>query len=333
MKGYDSVLFPILQALFEQICNDRFPLRDQALTATDARPLAITQLADFVKKLNNDHSMEGYQKALNDVLNSDIKCERCHSCAHCLCFFYLEIACVKGEDPLRQKAIEQKKLLEEQHGQLSFRRPPSFLQRHFDNHVDMWAKYKESYESRHELSDQEKEAYNSLIVLKGISSSSPFILNGIYASKHFTGGGFFIRYKGLGIVVDPGYGFVENMRNYNICIQDINVVIITHHHIDHNNDMRIIEDMNHQFQEKGNPHIIQWYVDQQTYKLHCNGMNNKENVVHPLSPAESLEAIQLSDYVSFNIFRTEHVLENLCIVNVRLAQYLIFLNLIKASPL
>ncbi len=116
---------------------------------------------------------------------------------------------------------------------------------------------------------------NCLIMLKGWSSSTPLINSPNFRNQKF-GGGFYIRYNGLGIVVDPGCNFVENMHEHGIYISDIDYVIITHSHIDHYNDMETLATMNYEYNKiikdrsfpkfkNLQPHKINWLVDGITY--------------------------------------------------------------------
>jgi len=50
------------------------------------------------------------------------------------------------------------------------------------------------------------------------------------------GGGYFIRYRGQGIVIDPGYDFIRNFAEADGRICDIHHIVITHAHIDHTQD-------------------------------------------------------------------------------------------------
>ncbi len=47
------------------------------------------------------------------------------------------------------------------------------------------------------------------------------------------GGGYFLKWGGIGIVIDPGFNFIENFHSQGLRIQDIDYVFITHAHIDH----------------------------------------------------------------------------------------------------
>jgi len=101
-------------------------------------------------------------------------------------------------------------------------------------------------------SAQRLDAYNSflnkprtiteqdckLIVLRRWNSFTPglpLLTNG--ASK---GGGYFICWKGKGIVIDPGFDFVENFAEAGLSLEDIDAILITQAHIDHTNDLETL---------------------------------------------------------------------------------------------
>ena len=57
-----------------------------------------------------------------------------------------------------------------------------------------------------------KTVDNKLIVLKGMSSSTPAILNGAFGTQSYHGGGLYLNWFGFGIAIDPGYHFIENLQ-------------------------------------------------------------------------------------------------------------------------
>ncbi len=52
-----------------------------------------------------------------------------------------------------------------------------------------------------------------------------------------TGGGYLLLVGGLGIVIDPGLGFGANFRRNGFMPRNMDVVVATHHHVDHTGDM------------------------------------------------------------------------------------------------
>jgi len=73
---------------------------------------------------------------------------------------------------------------------------------------------------------------NQLVVLRKWNSYTPVLppKREDYSSK---GGGYFIRFDKIGIVVDPGYNFIENFLKSGFKLDDIDYIFISHAHNDH----------------------------------------------------------------------------------------------------
>lgn len=131
-------------------------------------------------------------------------------------------------------------------------------------HSDQQIIMKETYKKNYTLSKRKRPAWmkeNYLLCLKGWSSSTPeFSLGKNISDKLFKGGGLYIRWQNKGIVIDPGINFMENFHNYELYAQDINYVIVTHNHIDHNCDLNTIIDLDYQLGLK-----LHYYLDESTY--------------------------------------------------------------------
>ena len=76
-----------------------------------------------------------------------------------------------------------------------------------------------------------------LEVLRRWNSYTPIIANDYHISK---GGGYFIRAGGCGIVIDPGFNFIDNFKGAGHKFYEIDVVIISHAHNDHTADLESI---------------------------------------------------------------------------------------------
>lgn len=102
------------------------------------------------------------------------------------------------------------------------------------------------YQERERHSQFGHDITDRFICLKGFSSSTPVIHSATFDQSH-QGGGFYFRFAGHGIVVDPGIGFISQMHNRQIYISDVDTVIVTHAHVDHNNDVRLLSSLNHEY--------------------------------------------------------------------------------------
>lgn len=78
-----------------------------------------------------------------------------------------------------------------------------------------------------EIIESNGECEFDLEIMKRWNSFTPLVVNN---SK---GGGYFIRYNGRGIVVDPGYNFIENFKSLGHKFHEIDCVFISHSHDDH----------------------------------------------------------------------------------------------------
>ena len=98
-----------------------------------------------------------------------------------------------------------------------------------------------------------KEDRDFLIACRHWNSSTPVIprqssdlLPLSRLSGYGYGGGYFLVLKGVGIVVDPGYGFMQLLYNsYGYTICDVDAVFVTHDHPDHWADLANILVLKH----------------------------------------------------------------------------------------
>ena len=63
------------------------------------------------------------------------------------------------------------------------------------------------------------------------------------------GGGYFLCLEGIGIVVDPGINFIRNALSAGLSIKDIDIVILTHSHVDHTADFEGIVTLFHEIND------------------------------------------------------------------------------------
>lgn len=173
----------------------------------------------------------------------------------------------------------------------------------------MQQKYCEKYENekgkRKWLND------NYIMCLKGWSSSTPEFSWMSTENNPKCGGGFYIRYCNHGIVIDPGINYMENLHRNNLFIQDIDLVIVTHNHIDHNADLLAILDMSYQTGKE-----IRYYLDAKTYEKCMKEIDEiekqKSGLVKKIYPdaSEQVKNINIpvdgAENIVLKICQTEH---------------------------
>lgn len=124
---------------------------------------------------------------------------------------------------------------------------------------------KDAYSMHLQERDFRLDKRSYLMILKGFSSSTPFfysaLKDGFYKSP-IKRGGFFLKWRGYGLVIDPGINFMENMHQNGLSLKDINGIIFTHDHIDHNGDLMTIDDLASQFGRTD----IELLADKRTFK-------------------------------------------------------------------
>ena len=263
----DTVLLPGLQYIGGQlqkgITDEFFESFDELLRICD-----VPEVENIFKSIRDWFSL--YQKnpdaaktELEIMMHNPLECRQCFSCQQCLPVFleelYASLYESGGGERLKGRMKGDKYYV--------FSRFPDNLYRQLDART----KAGEYYWEQCKRFGKFKTVDNKLIVLKGMSSSTPAILNGAFGTQSYHGGGLYLNWFGFGIAIDPGYHFIENLHANGLSILDIDAVVITHEHIDHTNDIRILDDLNYNLSSylRGsiNEHKIKWYVDSVTYDI------------------------------------------------------------------
>jgi phosphoribosyl 1,2-cyclic phosphodiesterase len=86
-----------------------------------------------------------------------------------------------------------------------------------------------------------------LLVLREWNSYTPVIPSDQETDR---GGGYFLYHHGKGIVIDPGYDFLENFYRAGGRVHDIDAVVITHAHDDHTADFEALMTLLHQYNRR-----------------------------------------------------------------------------------
>lgn len=202
--------------------------------------------------------LETLQKAARQSKEKANQCGICAVCENCAYRFYQSIL----------------------DGNITERPLPVSLKDYFNHSPQLYY-----YQQRSKNAQDRKNLEDHLICLKGFASSTPAITTATFDSN-CVGGGLYINYQGKGIVIDPGIGFVKNMHEAGIFIEDIDIVIVTHNHIDHNMDMSIISSLKYDLvrynEQKRNmisnlfdlphksAHEITWILDESSKKKFAN---------------------------------------------------------------
>lgn len=216
-----------------------FPMSCQSIAIVEEVDRRKKEIWNLTKELQQIDSEDDRQKRLQELCQKEERCSLCVRCVHCEQMYWKELVQaflhkqvgLKDRSPLTlpeyiKNVLEQK-----------------------ENPVDI---YLDRHRRRHYV-DQ-----NCLLILKAFSSSTPILLNYAKGTDTYSGGGFYIRWNGCGIAVDPGYRFIERLHEAGYSVLDINVVIVTHEHIDHTNDIRLLDDLHYNAAKQNREYEYGW---------------------------------------------------------------------------
>lgn len=88
---------------------------------------------------------------------------------------------------------------------------------------------------------------NKLVVLRRWQSYNPKLPR--TDSHRLRGGGYLLIWQGKGIVIDPGYDFIQNLYEEGFSLEDIHAVVVSHSHPDHDDDLSTLLTMFHEWRE------------------------------------------------------------------------------------
>ena len=116
---------------------------------------------------------------------------------------------------------------------------------------------KQFVNERHRLWDRAKNGDNTraenystspcLHILQRWNSYTPILKDSKAPSK---GGGYYIDTGRKGIVIDPGFDFIQNFRDAGFYLNDIDYIFISHAHNDHSADLESLTTLLHDYNEK-----------------------------------------------------------------------------------
>lgn len=127
---------------------------------------------------------------------------------------------------------------------------------------------------------------NAILFLRRWNSYTPILTPGelIRKTHEDVGGGFYIRWKGKGIAVDPGIDFLRNLYTTKwgpLTVRDIDFVVVTHFHLDHMADLLPMFDLMYrsskvQAKGRGGKERARVYLNPTTW-ARCRGWADEEN--------------------------------------------------------
>ena len=107
------------------------------------------------------------------------------------------------------------------------------------------------------------------------------------ASAECVGGGYFLVAGNYGCVIDPGYDFLDNFLKTH-SIADINAVVVTHCHDDHNADFPALLSLLRRYQARGKK--VQLHLDQKTFDAQKHLICSESSKVFIRQPCEPMYA-------------------------------------------
>lgn len=150
---------------------------------------------------------------------------------------------------------------------------------------------------------------DALYVLNGWNQPGPFDVIPHLPAKS---GGYFLRWNGHGIVINPGSSFLERFHQAGLHMSMIDSVIVTEASTEAHEEIQQIYDLNYELNKMGTDlHIIRYYLNHNAHQrlAHALKPNFKQerNTVHSLElflDSPDIEKESLSDDITLSYFST-----------------------------
>lgn len=137
---------------------------------------------------------------------------------------------------------------------------------------------------------------------------APFVLA---EQSRKANGGYFIRWNGKGIVINPGHHFLENFHEQGLHIRDIDFVIVTGDQLESYADVKEIYELNYQLNKVSQElQIIQYYFNHKAFqdlsRVLKPHFKQERHTLHSLEiflDSPDVEKIELSEGIVLNYFQ------------------------------
>lgn len=155
---------------------------------------------------------------------------------------------------------------------------------------------------------------NTLTVLHGWRETGNTKLNHMLlpASYRSATGGYFLRWNGKGIAINPGENFLQNFHDQGHHIKEIDTIIVTRDDPSSYADIKAIYDLNYGLNRIASDlHIIRYYLNQNAHRSMATTLKphfkQERNTVFSLDlyvDSPEVESLALSEGVTLNYFPT-----------------------------
>lgn len=132
-------------------------------------------------------------------------------------------------------------------------------------------------------------------------------------ARRRTSGGIFLRWKGKGVVINPGRHFLNHFHQSGLHIRDIHFVIVTQESSESYADIKEIYELTYQLNRASNEfHLVHYYLNQKAFHALNTVLKplfkQERGVVHNLELFidSDVESIELSDDIRLHYFLAAH---------------------------
>lgn len=157
---------------------------------------------------------------------------------------------------------------------------------------------------KHRVRRQVDEVADKFVVLRRWQSYNPSVPR--HERHRIPGGGYFLIWKETGIVIDPGFGFIQNFYDEGFSIEDIDVILITHSHPDHTAELNTLLTLIFEWNEfwKDMPDGVR--ADQKKVDLYLNesSFRKYETWIHsPMGVVKSVHPLTANAWIENGVWK------------------------------